>query len=138
MTVGEILKVFFEVLFVHMRGRAREVPNVLDFLLLFAYAEGVAQSCKVSFTDGAGVTHSVTVAASSLYEAAARAIAEFKRSGFAFASVGSATRLTVSVEAPATSHELPVAKLQNWLDTNGRTPAEQAVKVGLRQMLGLA
>jgi hypothetical protein len=99
---------------------------------------GVGQSCKVSFTDGAGVTHSVTVAASSLYEAAARGIAEFKRSGFAFAAVGSATRLTVAVEAPATSHELPVAKLQNWLDTSGRTPAEQAVKVGLRQMLGLA
>jgi hypothetical protein len=136
--VGEVLKVFFEVLFVHTRGCARDGPNGLDFLLFFAYAEGVAQSCKVTFTDGAGVTHSVTVAASSLYEAAARGIAEFKRSGFAFAAVGSATRLTVSVEAPATSHELPVAKLQNWLDTSGRTPAEQAVKVGLRQMLGLA
>ena len=98
----------------------------------------VGQSCRVSFTDGAGVTHSVTVAAASLYEAAARGIAEFKKSGFAFAAVGPGTRLTVSVEAPSTSHELPVAKLQNWLDTTGRTPAEQAVKVGLRQMLGLA
>lgn len=84
------------------------------------------------------MTHSVTVAAASLYEAAARGVAEFKRSGFAFASVGSGTRLTITVEAPTTTHELPVARLQTWLDTNGKTPAEQAVKVGLRQLLGLA
>jgi hypothetical protein len=98
----------------------------------------VAQSCKVSFTDGAGVTHSVTVAAASLYEAAARGVAEFKRSGFAFAAVGTGTRLTITVEAPTTTHELPVKRLQTWLDANGKTPAEQAVKVGLRQLLGLA
>ncbi len=98
----------------------------------------MSRSCKVSFTDGAGITHSVTVAAGSLYEAAARGIAEFKRSGFAFAAVGSATRLTISVEAPATSHELPVAKLQSWLDTNGKTPAEQAAKITLRQLLDRA
>ena len=92
-------------------------------------------SCKVSFTDGAGLTHTVAVVAESLYEAAARAIAEFKKSGFAFAEVGPATRLTITVEAPTTSHELPVAKLQSWLDTNGNTPRERAVKVTLRQLL---
>jgi len=96
----------------------------------------VSSTCRVSFTDGADMTHTVTVSASSLYEAAARGIAEFKRSGFAFASVGPATRLTISVEPPATTHELSVAKLQTWLDTNGKTPREQALKVTLRQLLG--
>ena len=90
----------------------------------------------MSFTDGADVTHTVTVSASSLYEAAVLGIVELKRSGFAFATVGPATRLRISVEPPATTHELSVAKLQTWLDTNGKTPREQATKVTLRQLLG--
>ena len=51
----------------------------------------------MSFTDGADVTHTVTVSASSLYEAAL-GVAEFKRDGFAFISIGPATQLTISVE----------------------------------------
>ena len=86
--------------------------------------------------DGANVTHTVTVSASSLYEAAALGIAEFKRNGFAFISIGPATRLTISVEPPATTHELTARKLQAWLDSNGETPREQATKLTLRQLLG--
>jgi hypothetical protein len=48
--------------------------------------KAVSSTCRVSFTDGADVTHTVTASASSLYEAAAPGITEFKRSAFAFAS----------------------------------------------------
>jgi hypothetical protein len=96
----------------------------------------VSSNCRVSFTDGANVTHTVTVSASSLYEAAALGVAEFKRNGFAFISIGPATRLTISVEPPATTHELSVGQLQAWLDTNGKTPRDRATKVTLRQLLG--
>lgn len=82
------------------------------------------------------MTHTVSVAASSLYEAAALAVAEFKKSGFALAGVGPGTRLKVEVEAPTTAHELSVGRLQAWLDTSGKSPREQAVKVTLRQLLG--
>jgi hypothetical protein len=107
----------------------------LNFLLFFAYDGAVSKSCNVAFTDGAGVTHSVSVVAASLYEAAAMALAEFKRCGFAMAMAGPATRLLVSVEAPSTAHELSVARLQAWLDASSKTPREGAVKVKLRQML---
>jgi hypothetical protein len=90
----------------------------------------------VSFEDGAGVTHTVSVAASSLYEAAVLAIAEFKRCGFAIAHVGPATRLKVAVDPPATVHELNVARVQAWLEASAKSPREQAVKVRLRQALG--
>lgn len=70
------------------------------------------------------MTHTVTVSAASLNEAAVLGIVEFKRSGFAFANVGIATRLKISVDPPATTHELSVWKLQAWLDTNGKTPRE--------------
>lgn len=96
----------------------------------------MSHTCRVSFDDGAGVTHTVLVSASSLYEAAALALAEFKKSGFALTAVGSATRLKVMVEAPTTVHELNVGKLQAWLDSSGKSPREQAVKVTLRQLLG--
>jgi hypothetical protein len=95
----------------------------------------VSSTCRVSFQDGAGITHTVSLAASSLYEAAALALAEFKRSGFALAAVGPGTRLRIDVEAPTTAHEISVAKLQSWLDSSGKTPREQAVKVRLRQAL---
>ncbi len=131
MAVGQVLEVLFEVLFVHAKG----LCTPLDFRLIFAHDETVPSSCKVAFTDGAGVTHSVSVAASSLYEAAALALAEFKRSGFAMAMAGPGTRLTVTVESPSTAHELTVARLQAWLDSSGKTPREQAVKVRLRQSL---
>ena len=108
----------------------------MHFRLIFAYYGTVSSTCRVSFTDGAAMTHTVTVCASSVYEAAALAIAEFKRSGFALISVGAATRLTIAVDPPSTIHEVSVAKLQSWLDTNGKTPREQAKKVTLRQLLG--
>ena len=95
-------------------------------------------TCRVSFDDGAGITHTVSIAASSLYEAAALAIAEFKKSGFALAEVGTATRLKVVVEAPTETHELTVARLQAWLDSSAKSPREQSVKVRLRQLLGRA
>jgi len=77
----------------------------------------------------------VTICAESLYEAAALALVEFKKSGFAFGGVGPGTRLKVLVELPATAHELTVGKLHSWLSTNGRTPREQAKKVTLRQRI---
>jgi hypothetical protein len=98
--------------------------------------EHVSSPCRVSVTDAAGITHTVSVSASSLYEAAARALADFEKSGFAMIIAGPGTRLTVAVETPTTTHELTVAKLQSWLDTNGKTPREQAAKVMLRQLLG--
>jgi hypothetical protein len=41
-----------------------------------------ARTCLVFFTDSEGIRHAVEVAASSLYEAAALAIGEFRRCGF--------------------------------------------------------
>jgi hypothetical protein len=49
--------------------------------------------------------------------------------------MGSGTRLKVVVEAPLTTHELSVSKLRAWLDSNGKSPREQALKVTLRQHL---
>ena len=67
-----------------------------------------------------------------LYEAAALAIAEFRRCGFTANSPGPATRLTVTVKTPATSHEIRLGKSEAWLQSGGRSPNEQALKVVIR------
>jgi hypothetical protein len=85
----------------------------------------VSSTCRVSFTDGADVTYTVTVSASSLYEAAILGIAEFKKSGFAFGGINGGTKIKIAVEPPAITHELTVAKVQAWLETNGKTPANR-------------
>ena len=82
------------------------------------------------------VRHAVEVTASSLYEASARAIAEFRRCGFTANAPGSATRFTVAVKAPATSHEVRLSKIEAWLESGGRSPNGQAMKVKLRELLG--
>jgi hypothetical protein len=111
----------------------------LRIRLFFAYSRGVPnRQCRVSFTDSEGITHCAEVAAESLYEAAVLALAEFGRCGFTDAQTGPATRLTIAVLAPSTSHKISVGKVRAWLDSSGRSPAQQALKVRLREVLGRA
>jgi len=90
---------------------------------------------RVSFTDSEGLEHAVEVAAASVFEAAVLALAEFRRYGFAEATFGPATRLTIRVKQPETEHTVSVGKLQAWLEGGGKSPNEQALKSRLRGVL---
>jgi hypothetical protein len=94
-----------------------------------------ARSCVVSFTDSEGVTHSVEIAASTLYEAAVLAMAEFRRHGFADATLGPATTLTVRVKAPEAAHVVSIGKVQAWLERVATSPREQVEKNRLKYLL---
>jgi hypothetical protein len=76
--------------------------------------------CLVSFTDPEGIEHSAEVAASSLFEATALGVAEFKRCGLIDARPGPGTRLSVTVQSPSTRHEQTTGKLESWLAGGGR------------------
>jgi hypothetical protein len=104
---------------------------------MFAYTEIVrtARSCSVSFTDSEGITHSVDITASSLFEAAVLAMAEFRRHGFADTTFGPATKLNVRVKAPEAAHVVSVGKVKSWLDGVGKNPGEQVEKNRLRYLL---
>jgi hypothetical protein len=73
---------------------------------------------------------------SSVYEAAALALAEFRRCGFTDTNPGRATFLTVAVKAPATTHEVSVGKLQDWLSGGAKSPKELLLKNRLRELVG--
>jgi hypothetical protein len=78
----------------------------------------------------------IQLCASSPYEAAVLALSEFRKSWLVEVLPGRATRLTVTVKAPATSHELTVGKLEDWLASGGNSPREQVEKGRLRGLLG--
>jgi hypothetical protein len=92
------------------------------------------QQCKVSFSDPEGLEHSVEVSAESLYEAAARAIAEFRKAELMEYPPGPAVTLKVEVRPPATTHVVPYSRVRSWLDRVG-APKEQATKYDLRKLL---
>ena len=81
------------------------------------------------------MTHSVRVAAGSLFEAVALGLVEFRRCALMVAAPGPATRFTVAVESPSTMHEVPMQKLTAWLEGDGKSPSEQSLKVQIRELL---
>jgi len=109
---------------------------------MFAFSSPILESvaariCVVSFTDSEGVTRSVEVAASSLFEAAVRGMAAFGRPELTDGvAVGSAVRLTVAVKNPAVKHTVSVDRIRAWLTAAGRDPREQALKARLRDEIG--
>jgi hypothetical protein len=117
--------------------RTKPVQTGFDLRLIFSYAGAVsnARSCRVSFTDASGVTHTVKITAASLFEAAILGLAELRRCTMVEDAPGPAAKFTIAVESPCTVHEVPMQKLTAWLESNGKSPAEQAVKVRLREAL---
>ena len=109
---------------------------VSPFVLLACYPHFVpARTCTVSFTGTDGICHGIEVSASSLYEAAALALVEFRKSSLVEVPAGRSTRLTVTVKAPTTSHELTVGKLEDWMASGGKSPKEQVEKGRLKELL---
>jgi hypothetical protein len=97
-------------------------------------AHATARTCLVSFTDSENIRHGVEVVASTLYEAATLAMAEFQSCGFTENAPGVATRLTVAIKQPSTMHEVQWGKVEAWLQSAGK-PNEQAMKTRLRDLL---
>jgi hypothetical protein len=95
-----------------------------------------SHACTVSFEDAEGVQHAVEVSASTLYEAVALALAEFRRVQLAECAPGPMTELSVTVKPPMETHRVRVRQFHQWLECNGKTPAEQALKARLREVLG--
>ena len=75
------------------------------------------------------------ITASTLFEAAVLAMAEFRRCGFAEAMFGPGTKLTVKVHQPEMSHTVSVGRLKSWLDGSGKSPNEHALKSRLRGLV---
>jgi hypothetical protein len=91
------------------------------------------RSCSVSFEDGTGIRHTVTVAAESVFEAAALGLRMFADGG---SPPGPGATLEIAAQSPVVSHAVSVQRVRNWLQASGKTPKEQALKSRLREVVG--
>ncbi|MEO8661360.1 MAG: hypothetical protein ABI693_23010 [Bryobacteraceae bacterium] len=95
---------------------------------------GQPHQCEVSFTDASGVRHSVQITAESLYEAAVLGVNALRSNEFLGDALAPAAILDIEVYQTLTYHTLQMTKLQNWLESSARTPAEHAQKKRLREL----
>lgn len=89
------------------------------------------RSCLVSLKSLDGTTHSITVTAATLFEAAAAAVATFRQEQWAAEALTPNATLRVEVQVPAIVHEVPRKALERWMKTPSTSPREE---VGKRQM----
>ncbi len=107
---------------------SEQIANMLPFPLV-----GL-RVCTVSFKSATGISHSVDVEASTVYEAAGLGLARLKRDGWV-EGLGPATRLEIQVREPATHHGVTVLQLQRWMNAVTPSPVDVLRKAKLRQML---
>lgn len=95
------------------------------------------KSCKVSFTDTDGNTHSCRVTASSVYEAAAQGLVAIRNSGWANVPF-EPQRISVAVNEIPVEHEVRYMDLMKWAQREGgRTPREVSERTRVRRILGM-
>lgn len=88
------------------------------------------RECQVSFEDLRGVRHSVTVQASSVLEAAGLGLKRVRGQQMLDDDLGFSD-ITVEVTTK-TVHTVPIAKLREWREANGKTPQEMTRKANTR------
>jgi hypothetical protein len=89
----------------------------------------------VSSCDLKGVEHAIEVTADSLYEAVAQGPRTFRENDWVEEIGRGQTTITVVVRQPAVEHKVRVREFEQWLESQGRTPAEMSLKSRLRDLV---
>ena len=92
------------------------------------------RTCKVSCRDPKGVEHSIEITARSLYEAVGRGLHALRANDWVD-EIGQNPTITIAVKEPEVEHKVRIRDFENWLGSNGKSPAEQALKSDLRALL---
>ena len=76
--------------------------------------------------------------ADSLYEAVAQGLRVFRENDWVDDIGRGQTIITVAVRQPEVEHKVRVRDFEQWLEAQGRTPAEMSFKSRLRELLRTA
>ena len=94
--------------------------------------------CRVSFNDSEGIEHAVEVVSASLYEAAVLAMAEFRRCGFADATVRPSDPAHRAGESPGGGTHCRGGEdslVAEWRrEESERTGTEESAEAGARRL----
>jgi hypothetical protein len=94
------------------------------------------RTCIVAVKDIQDVEHSVEVAAETLYEAIATALASLQKDNWVGEIGEGFTNVTVVVRQPPIKHEVKMKDFISWLGRQGGSPAEVILKQKLEKILG--
>jgi hypothetical protein len=93
------------------------------------------RSCKVACRDLSGVDHDVEVSAESLYEAVGLALAMMRQEAWVDQIGEGLTEVRVRVVSPAIEHRVRMKDFRKWIESQGRTPAEVALKRRVMELI---
>ena len=92
------------------------------------------KTCKISCRDSNGAEHTVEITARSLYEAVARGLHVLRQNDWVD-RINPNSAIAITVKEPEIEHRVRIKDFENWLASNGKSPAEQALKSDLRALL---
>ena len=96
---------------------------------MIGLAVSTMRACRVSVTGLDGVTHSVDVQASSLFEAASVALTAFRQEpSWATEALTPNARFRVEVQHPPTVHDVPLKAIEQWRRSPATSPRDYVVK----------
>ncbi len=101
------------------------------------FAVVALKACTVVVHDLNETAHALDVTAESLYEAIAQALAALRGHDWVGDIGRRLTTVTVKVRHPEVTHVVKIQDFENWLNRGCKSPAETALKIRLRQMLGM-
>jgi hypothetical protein len=90
------------------------------------------RTCRVTVRDLDGTVHRVEVQGSTLFEAAAAAVAAFRQYAWAAGALTPAAVLRVEVHLPPVVHDVPLRAVERWAQSPSASPREGISKRALR------
>ena len=95
------------------------------------------RSCRVTIRDIEGMSHTVEVTASSLYEAVAQALAALRGNDWVAGLPQGPAVVKVSVVQARIDHEVKMRDFERWLEKTGGSPREVIDRKRIRAILGM-
>lgn len=95
------------------------------------------RSCRVTVQDMDGISHTVEVTASTLYEAVALGLAALRVNEWVAGIARGANVVKVSVADVRVEHEVKLMDFTKWLERAGGSPREVSDRYKIRSILGM-
>lgn len=95
------------------------------------------RSCRVTIRDLDGVSHTVEVTASTLYEAVAQGLAAVRGNEWVAGIAQGFNVVKVSVADVRVEHEVKLVNFTKWLERTGGSPREVSDRHRIRSILGM-
>jgi|ERR1700682_4063036 len=95
------------------------------------------RSCKVTVKDLEGVSHTVEVSATTLYEAVALGMATIRTDEWVTEIAQGLNSVKVLVTNVPVEHEVLLKDFTKWLDRSGGSPREMSDRKRIKSILGM-